>query len=44
MEGPQTKMKYVHVARSLGTVKYVAVNGAGRSAFPRGPNIQKFPN
>jgi len=44
MEGPQTKMKRGHVAHSLGSVKYVEVNGADGLAFPKGPNIQTFPD
>jgi len=42
MEEPQTKMKRFHVARSVGSVKYVEVNGADRSAFLKGPNAQTF--
>jgi hypothetical protein len=37
-------MKRVHAARSLGSVNYVEVNGADRSAFPRRPNIPTFPD
>ena len=44
MVGPQTKIKRGHVARSLGSAKYVEMNGADRLAFPEGPNIQPFPD
>jgi hypothetical protein len=37
-------MKRVHAARSLGSVNDVEVNCADRSAFPRRPKIQTFPD